>query len=689
MLRIGMFLGERYEILEKIGSGGMSDVYKAKCHKLNRYVAVKVLKDEYSSDKTFVSKFKVEAQSAAGLSHPNIVSIYDVGNEGQLHYIVMELVEGVTLKDYIQRKGQLEIREAVSIAIQVAQGIEAAHEQHIVHRDIKPQNVIISKDGKVKVMDFGIAKAASTETINSNAIGSVHYISPEQARGVYCDERSDIYSLGITMYEMLTGRVPYEGDSSVAVAVLHLTGEIVPPSEYIPDIPDSLEQIILKCTEKKTERRYSSANELIADLKKFLVSPYEDFVKRTPVSDSSPTVMFNKNDVEQQMSLAVSNEKDKKMIAKKKRLDEEDEEDDTNPKIERILNIVGIGVAILIVALVIFLIARFTNVFKAKPSNPTSQSSENELAADEVYMPNLLGSTADDAEKILMENSLGRSKYIYANSNTVEKGLVMAQSVESGTIIKKHSQVEITISEGPETVDINGLNITGLTVEEAKSALTEKKLLVTVQEEYSDTVEKDKVIRYEPKAGLVVGDTVTLYVSLGVEIVYVTVPNLVGLTKPEAQTALEQEKLKSGAVSTEYSSTVAEGLVIRQGTSANSEVLSGTTIDFVISNGPTPVVYKYYATINVTFDCSSYFGPGGGSELQIKIMLKQNVNGEDKYSTLIPTATVGADSKITIQENKILGADGVDTGEVLVVNAEDNTILKSYPVVFTKTEVAP
>ena len=287
MLRNGMYLGNRYEILERIGSGGMSDVYKAKDHKLNRYVAIKVLKREFNADRNFVQKFRAEAQSAAGLQHPNIVNVYDVGEEDELHYIVMELVEGITLKKYIEKKRRLEPKETIGITIQVAQGIEAAHSQHIVHRDIKPQNIIISREGKVKVTDFGIAKAASSQTISSNAMGSVHYISPEQARGGYCDERSDIYSLGITMYEMITGRVPYEGDSTVAVALLHIQGDMKKPSELVRNIPVSLEKIILKCTQKKPEYRYLTVSALIADLKRALVTPNEDFVQFKPIVSTS------------------------------------------------------------------------------------------------------------------------------------------------------------------------------------------------------------------------------------------------------------------------------------------------------------------------------------------------------------------------------------------------------------------
>ena len=290
MLKTGMIIAERYEIVGKIGTGGMADVYKAMDHKLNRFVAVKVLKPEFREDTTFIKKFRSEAQAAAGLTHPNIVNVFDVGDDGGVYYIVMELIEGITLKEYISKKGKLSIKEATSIAIQVSMGLEAAHSHGIVHRDVKPQNIIISTDGKVKVTDFGIARAASSNTISSNVMGSVHYSSPEQVRGGYSDEKSDIYSLGITLYEMVTGRVPFDGDTTVAIAIKHLQEEMVPPSVYTPDLPYSLEQIILKCTQKSVDRRYSRMEDVIADLKHSLIDPQGDFVKLTTVDNDAKTL---------------------------------------------------------------------------------------------------------------------------------------------------------------------------------------------------------------------------------------------------------------------------------------------------------------------------------------------------------------------------------------------------------------
>ena len=386
MIRLGMFLGDRYEILEKIGSGGMSEVYRARDHRLNRDVAIKVLKQEFNSDRSFIGKFRTEAHAAACLSHPNIVHVFDVGDEEDIHYIVMELVEGITLKTYISRKGKLEIRETIGIAMQVAQGIEAAHEQHIVHRDIKPQNIIISRDGKVKVTDFGIAKAATNETITSSTMGSVHYISPEQARGGYCDERSDIYSLGITIYEMLTGQVPFEGDSAVSVALLHIQGEMVSPRKYEPMIPVSLEKIVLKCTQKKPEMRYRTVTELIENLKRALMTPDEDFVHMGTVNSNGPTRIMSQEEVNQIRSGAAAmkdgeeeralsdgdydryygdeeeearyqldyDEEDEMFFDD----DEEDDEEEESRKSDRIYAIVGIGVAVVIVLLALFIMGK-------------------------------------------------------------------------------------------------------------------------------------------------------------------------------------------------------------------------------------------------------------------------------------------------------------------------------------------
>ena len=427
MIKVGMIIGDRYEIIEKIGTGGMSDVYKAKCHKLNRFVAIKVLKQEFSENANFVSKFRVEAQAAAGLMHPNIVNVYDVGEENGIYYIVMELVEGITLKKYIEKKARISVKEAISIAIQVSMGIEAAHNNHIIHRDIKPQNIIISKEGKVKVTDFGIAKAATSNTITSNVMGSVHYTSPEQARGGYSDERSDIYSLGITLFEMLTGRVPFNGETTVAIAIKHIQEPLPSPREFVSEIPISVEQIVFKCCQKSPDRRYQTIAELIEDLKKSLTNPDEDFVKMVDpdeeastrtITDSemsqikrqskqhdSEATLRLKKDVEQQ-------EKNKNKNKGKEKEEEEDFDPEYDPKMERITTVLTIVAAIIIGCIIFFLVGKAIGVFPfGTTGNETSES-----ASASVLMPDVEGSTLEAAKLAL--NKVGLIPEIqYVTSN--------------------------------------------------------------------------------------------------------------------------------------------------------------------------------------------------------------------------------------------------------------------------------
>ncbi len=455
MIKIGMLIGDRYEILEKIGTGGMSDVYKAKCHKLNRYVAVKVLKQEFSENTNFVSKFHVEAQAAAGLTHPNIVNVYDVGEEEGINYIVMELVEGITLKNYIEKKARLSVKEAISIAIQVSMGIEAAHNNHIIHRDIKPQNIMISKEGKVKIADFGIAKAATSNTITSNVMGSVHYTSPEQARGGFSDERSDIYSLGCTMFEMLTGRVPFDGETTVAIAIKHIQEEMASPREYVSEIPVCVEQIIFKCTQKSPDRRYQSMGELIVDLKKSLMYPEENFVKIISAETGGATKMISEEDIAeikqrtdyigldepmrlkdrevQRMTSAeldleeeepeeeddldmivappvrqnkVTKEKEApKKLQKEDDVDDEYDDDDMDPKMERITTILAIVVAVIIGILVLLLAAKALNLFGS--STPGSATESTQDANAPILMIDVVGMDKEEAKAKLNELGLG------------------------------------------------------------------------------------------------------------------------------------------------------------------------------------------------------------------------------------------------------------------------------------------
>lgn len=602
MLREGMFLADRYEIIEQIGTGGMADVYKAKCHKLNRYVAIKVMKSEFSQDKTFVSKFWAEAQSAAGLVNPNVVNVYDVGVENGIYYIVMELVEGITLKKYIEKRGKLPYKEAVSIAIQVANGMDAAHQHNIVHRDIKPQNIIISKEGKVKVTDFGIAKVASSATINTSAsMGSVHYISPEQARGGYSDERSDIYSLGITIFEMLTGTVPFDGDSAVAVAVQHIQDSIPAPSQLVEGIPVSVDKIVLKCTQKKTDRRYQSASELIADLKKSLVMPDEDFVKLGSVYDGAMAKPYDTDSetkdepdddddelLTEGAKLDADNEPDDDLLDSDS--DDDDIDDERNDKLELVMKCIGIGIAVIILMITIFVVIKLVGNGKSTAKNnrasveeTTASLSNNKNSSDMVEVPNVVGMTKEDAIKALNKLGLGY-KAVTQSSDTVAEDCVISQGNVGGSKVEKNSQIVLTISSGKENKEVSVPNVKGRSEQEARELIEAANLVASVDYEYSDTVDAGNVIKYSPSGSVSEGSTVTISVSRGKKVTNVTVPNVLGMSESLASQTLDSANLKV-TVKYETSSKAEYGTVTSQTPySAGDSVPSGTTITIYVSH---------------------------------------------------------------------------------------------------------
>lgn len=555
MIKTGTILGDRYEILEKIGTGGMAEVFKGKDHKLNRYVAVKVLKEEFRDNDGFVKKFKEEAQAAAGLAHPNIVNVYDVGDENGIYYIVMELVEGITLKNYIERKGRLTIKEATSIAIQVSAGLEVAHNNHIVHRDIKPQNIIISREGKVKVTDFGIAKATTSQTTTSSAMGSVHYASPEQARGGYVDHRSDIYSLGIVMYEMVTGRVPFDGETAVTVAVKHLQEQMVPPSKYCPEIPYSLEQIIKKCTEKSPDRRYQDIGDLMADLKQSLVDPDGDFVQMVDLDEQAKTVIMTKGATSKvKESRRVNLSKDEDEDDEEEDEDSEDDEDDEelSPTVERAMTIAGVVLAVIIVIIMLLLFSKVLGIGK-KSNTDTSDSQQTEQSADEeddsssasqgntVNMPSLLGKTYAEARTVLEELGLKIERGESEKSNQYSAGQIIAQSEESGNSVKVGTTVTVTLAAAGSTASSDGTSSTGSTTSSTTTTTTNSK---------------------------------------------VKVPSVVGKDENAAKSAITAAGLTVGTVSEASSDTVESGLVISQSPSANSETESGGKVNIVLSSGP-------------------------------------------------------------------------------------------------------
>lgn len=600
MVKDGIVLGKRYEVLSKVGAGGMADVYKGRDQMLNRYVAIKVLKKEFREDENFVRKFRSEAQASAGLLHPNVVNVYDVGEDRGLYYMVMELVEGITLKEYIEKKGRLSHKEVISIAIQMCSGIGAAHAAGIIHRDIKPQNIIISKDGKVKVTDFGIAKAVTSNTISTNAMGSVHYTSPEQARGGFSDQKSDIYSIGITLYEMVTGQVPFDGDSTVSVAIKHLQEEITAPSELVSDIPYSLEQIILKCTQKNAERRYPNTDELIQDLKRSLVDPDGDFVVIPPLGNADTLIITDEELDEIQNSYDEDEYDEDEYDEDEYDEDEYDEgeydedeydvddgkrgkgSDEVNPKMKKLTRILTVVVAIIIAFIVIFAIGRAAGIFRIGPESPNETK-------DMVEVPNVVGMTEDDAKETLNDEGLGFKVVSREESKEYEKGRVSEQKTEAGEEVAKNTTIEVVVSSGLVGDSITVPDVSGMTEDEAQSALENAGFRnISSEFTYHDSVPSGQVIGTTPEANAeATEDTeIVMQVSKGAE--RKTVPNVVGQKDADAQNAIKSAGLSVGTVTYEYSDSVAQGIVISQSVDGGKKVSAGTTVDLVISNGPEP-----------------------------------------------------------------------------------------------------
>ena len=657
MLEIGSFLSDRYEILSKVGAGGMSDVYKAKDHILSRFVAIKVLKQEFSEDSSFVTKFRAEAQSAAGLEHPNIVNIYDVGSENGLYYIVMEYVEGITLKTYIEKKGQLSFKESASIAIQVARGIEAAHNKNIIHRDIKPQNIIISTDGKVKVTDFGIAKATSSNTISSDVMGSVHYASPEQARNGFVDGRSDIYSLGIVMFEMVTGRVPFDGDTTVAVALQHLQEEIARPSIYAPDLPISFEKIILKCTQKTPDRRYQTIEELLTDIRRSLAHPDEDFVTIAPLVDGGKTKVIspeeldkikegrgvaedlNDDDTDADNGDEYADDEDDDDEYDESLLDDDDDDEDEdddddgkllNPKMDKAITIMGIVTAVIIVIVIIYLALSVAGVFKfggkknsesqqTESQTQTESESESETQTEtEGQMIDIRGMSVEDAQKAVDRLKLDLTVFAFETKQSDQKdGTILEQDVKAGDTVKRGSQINVVIAgKGDSTSEMVKIpSVIGKTKSSAKSTLESAGFSVTFEYgDYNDSVAADVVTAQSPSAKkqAAKGSTVTVTLSPGQK--PITVPNVVGASQSQAESALAGAGLKYTYADSQYSDTVPAGSVISQ-TKSGETVAAGTTITLTLSKG------KQEISTNVSKGIS-YSGEGTVVKAEYKLVGK-------------------------------------------------------------------
>lgn len=655
MLKAGSIIGNRYEIVELLGAGGMAYVYKAKCHKLNRYVAIKILKPEFSKDSVFLQKFQVEAQAAASLSHPNIVNIYDVGEDGDIFYIVMEYIDGITLKEYIKQEGHLSYQEAVEIAIYIALGIQAAHAQHIIHRDIKPQNILVGRNGDVKVTDFGIAKAASanTITITEATVGSVHYISPEQARGGYSDERSDFYSLGVTLYEMVSGRVPFDGENNVAVALAHIQKEAVPLSDLCSDIPRSLDKIIIKMMQKRSERRYQTIQEVLLDLKRVFVSPDGNYVSILPTYSDSPTIMLSEKEREKikagvrtredtgEIRQSIIPNSDYQAISEEEFEDElEDEQEKVDPKLEKIVFSLGIVAAVLVAIFLIFLIGKGLNLFsfgKSSSSKVTStlqETEETEITEDseeveeieQVSMIYLVGKSYSQAQKELEEIGLSLAQPRYVSSDEYEEGYIIDQDIAQNEMVDKGTQIHVTISQGSNKVSVP--NFIGETKDSATSLANNSNVTLSYQSKYSDDAEIGEIFKQSIDAGEKVekGTTIVVTISLGKEEVKVTVQDFKDMSKNDAQELAKQFGLVLKPI--EQYSDYPAGLVYEQDIKAGTQVEQGTVITIYISKGKEPVQI-FHGTVTLTQDYNPFVeGEEGNESGTVKLVADQD--GEEQ-----------------------------------------------------------
>lgn len=688
IINIGTMIGNRYEVVEKVGTGGMADVYRAMDHRLNRYVAVKILKNEYSEDTKFVTKFRQEAQAVACLSHPNVVAVYDVGEEQGMHFIVMEFVEGITLKSYIEKKGKLSVREAVGIGIQIASGLEAAHNSHIIHRDIKPQNILISRDGTAKVTDFGIAKAASSNTITASAMGSVHYISPEQARGGFSDEKSDVYSLGVTMYEMLSGTLPFTGESAVAVALAHIQEEAVPLTAMDATIPKGISDIVAKCMQKKADFRYPTSADLIADLKMFLQDPEGEYGVVKPLYENTDTIFIKPTDVNRIKAASQTTAGDSGMTAAEPEDKKAGEEDsgEVDPKLEKALIGGSIVVAIIIGIVIIYVIGKVFGFWggasgstEATPTPEVTSSAASATAtpeasdsAQKVTVENVAGVTTEEAKTALSQKGLSNVKVSEQQSDTVSAGKVISTDPEAGTEVEKDAEITLIVSSGTSTVQVP--SVASMTVSKAKSTLAAEGFnAVEGSKVYSDTVKAGLVAYSNPKGGAQAskGATITLYISKGPKRTTTTVPDLMGMTKAQAKEALTAKKLVLGSVSTAYSDNVSKNRVCVQSKAEGTEVKTGSTVDITLSLGASKT-YSYYSnkvTIDNPFDYES------DPSSVFKFVLSQ----DGKTTTIREVSLSYSDFPYTISDVK---GSSASSGEIIVY--KDGKRLSSYSVDFRK-----
>ena len=676
ILKEGEILSGRYRILSLVGQGGMSYVYRAEDRKMGRLVALKLLKEEYCEDREFIRKFQREAQAAASLNHPNIVSAYDVvdDEEHRIHYIVMELVEGITLKQYIKKKGRLSDRETIRIALQLIDGMEQAHRLGIVHRDIKPQNMMVSSAGTVKIADFGIARAASQQTVNATVMGSVHYISPEQARSGAADERSDIYSFGCTLYEMLTGRVPYDGETSVAVVFSHMEDPIPRVSSIVPDVSPALDRAVFTCMQKKPSLRYQHISELGEDLRAALSDPE----------------------------------------GKRAEMDAEREEKGKRGGVERGFSELSRGIAfavmLLIAVLLLFIGSRIFRFIKAgrelrggetttsqESSTKSPESSLNiTISALETRLPDIIGKTIPEATEYMREYQLkfreGEKEY----SDSYREGVII--SYPDGSY-RAGDSITVIVSAGPETIyfydaqhpeDLTKLH--KMRFSEVQKELNARKIPFTKKEEFSETVAEGCLIS-SSKASTAGSGELILTVSRGSERAPISVPDLVGSREEDAVRNLKSAGFQLGEISYEEDPDTPTGVVIEQNPEAGDILERGGKIDLKLSGAESAESTEgtgssqkaqsvhWYGSLNQTLRIGSG-GPGVSDTMMVTVYLRQDINGESRYTTLQSARSYTLGTELQLVFSKIRGADGVSSGIVEVVDAEKDSVLAQYNVSF-------
>lgn len=572
---IGKMLDGRYEIIELIGSGGMANVYKAKCHRLNRMVAVKILKSDMAENEEIRRRFRDESRAVAQLSHANIVSVYDVSSSGDTEYIVMELIDGITLKQYMERRGQMDWRESLHFIIQIMRALEHAHSRGIIHRDIKPQNIMVLRDGSVKVADFGIACLQNNaQTLTQDALGSVHYISPEQARGEHIDARSDIYSAGVVLYEMLTGRLPFEGDTAVSVAIQHLSSVPLAPSEIREDVPKGLELICMKAMCADINKRYASATAMLEDLESFRKNPDIDMEYIREELKEKENTEATRYISKKELSEAVRNKKEKEKDELTAEKQEKTGIAGTKDEKKRMAIIIGAFAGAL---LLIFLI--FTLIFNGFGGGGDSSGHK---------VPDIRGMTVEKAKKLEGIKDIFTIEVVGTKENSKYKdGEIISQDPSEGTLRKNNLTIQVYVCAKVEKSYMP--TVLNMSESVAKSILNNMSLglNIQVQDKPSDTVAKGLVVATSPAAGAEIrqGNTVIIYISSGREIKPVTVPNFVGMTEEKANLEAQKLGLVVGASSSEYSDKPA-GTVIRQSISATTEAKTGDNIYFTISLGP-------------------------------------------------------------------------------------------------------